>query len=289
MATIMASRGRPSSALATDPYITVNSHCILARNPPVDSPLTLSPNIPNILSPTPARNAADVGLSRLYTVRSAVLLPRWWHSDSRKESRSYGLRPGFDSCFNIEVRFLTLINSPKIITKNYKHDIRNGPSTNLPPSGTMRKPGSYLLGKYWQQVYPPLLPLCPPHRLVACDYLHGDSMWPSIAVCMFVCGHLHACATILRFVHVFMRQAQARGWQLGNAHDRVWRGEARRLSQVPDTTPCNPQMSAAHSHRDKCTCMHTHRCACTSWHPSRAMADFVATACLVCVHVTCSI
>ena len=27
------------------------------------------------------------------------------------------VRPGFDSCFNLEVRFLTFINSPKIITK----------------------------------------------------------------------------------------------------------------------------------------------------------------------------
>ena len=121
----MASHGRPSSALATSLYITVEPRCILARNPPVDSPSTLSPHIPItiILGPTPARNAADVGLSRLCTVGSAVLLrrslvPTGW------------TRVRFS--FNLEVRFSTITELPQNNHKNYKYDIRNGLSTTLP-------------------------------------------------------------------------------------------------------------------------------------------------------------
>ena len=61
MATIVASRGRPSTALATDSYVTGNRHCDVARDPPVDLPLDRKSHIPQQPKPDPARNAADTG------------------------------------------------------------------------------------------------------------------------------------------------------------------------------------------------------------------------------------
>ena len=45
-ATIMASRGRPSFALATGSYVTVDYRCILAKYPSENFPLDPKPPLP---------------------------------------------------------------------------------------------------------------------------------------------------------------------------------------------------------------------------------------------------
>ena len=96
VATIMASRGQPSSALAPGPYITVKSPRILARIPPAESPLTLTP--------TSRSPKSDPRTRRCRVGGSDCVLGSWLsfceleeHWDSRKTFRSLGLRPGFDS------------------------------------------------------------------------------------------------------------------------------------------------------------------------------------------------
>ena len=113
----MASRGRPSSALATDPYIMVNYHCILARNPPVDSPVdpkSQHPHHPKSDSRTKCcrRGSEPIVYGEIGCPFAEVV------ALGQSEGVSFlRVRPGFDSCFNLELRFLTLFDSPKISQK----------------------------------------------------------------------------------------------------------------------------------------------------------------------------
>ena len=62
-------------------------------------------------------------------------------------------------------RFLPFINSPKIITKNYQHNVRNGLSTNLPLVAHIAKTHHNLPGYERRARLPPLILVDVPCRV----------------------------------------------------------------------------------------------------------------------------
>ena len=111
-ATIMASHRRPYSALALNPYVTVERYCILARKPSVDpSPSTLTPtDLARCGCQQPARAAEcvpGIGPAFCESCRTGLV---------GEQSLTHGLRPGFESAFKHTMWFLRIRYIPERLT-----------------------------------------------------------------------------------------------------------------------------------------------------------------------------
>ena len=117
-ATIMASCGRPSTALATDSYVALNYHCILARNPPLDLPVDPKSHITQHPKSDPRTKRCRHWSQPIVYRESAQLFAKSFALGwTEGWSRSYVLRHGFESLQPHRVDFPDPFTPPNSISK----------------------------------------------------------------------------------------------------------------------------------------------------------------------------